>query len=84
MNKLKAKLDKLAFTGHSSLILASPLQVNLSIDLGVLDLNPYLTEVAKQTDNNVQDNTNNKSNAIVWDKTPLDFSALKKLMPMLN
>lgn len=84
MNKLKAKLDKLAFTGHSSLILASPLQVNLVIDLGVLDLNPYLTEVAKQTDNKVRDNTKNKSNAIVWDKTPLDFSALKKLMPMLN
>jgi AsmA protein len=79
LNKLNAKLDELAFTGHSSLILASPLQVNLAIDLGVLDLNPYLTEVAQPTDIKNQDNTEQQSKAIVWDKTPLDLSALKQV-----
>jgi AsmA protein len=79
LNKLDAKLDQLAFTGKSLLVLSSPPQVNLAIDLGVLDLNPYLADVAKETVQEDQENSDKESEAIVWDKTPLDLSALKQV-----
>ncbi|GAA0813707.1 AsmA family protein [Colwellia asteriadis] len=81
--KLDAKLDQLAFTGQSALTLSSPLQVNLDIDLGELDLNPYLADAAENSSKAAQSETENDTNKeaqpIVWDNSTIDLSALKQL-----
>lgn len=81
LNKLDAKLDKLAFTGDSILVLSSPMQVNVAVDLGVLDLNPYLVDVAenKAAAPKSQEKGEQTSEPIVWDNTPIDLSVLKQV-----
>lgn len=72
---LEAKLDKLAFTGQSTFVLSSPLQVNMDLDLGVLDLNPYLIDTTGV------DKTEAEQSApvIVWSNDVIDLSPLKQL-----
>lgn len=75
LNELQVKLDALAFNGSSTISLTTPLKVISNIDLGILDLNPYLPE--KTTEESPSNNST--SQAVVWDDTALDLSALGAL-----
>jgi AsmA protein len=77
LNDIAVDLDKLAFTGLADITLSEPLTVNGNIDLGILDLNPYLPEsaVAEQAASN-NDKAETKSEPLVWDDSELDLSAL--------
>lgn len=75
LNELKVKLDALAFNGSSAITLSTPLKVISNIDLGILDLNPYLPE--KTTEDSPSNDTT--SQPLVWDDTTLDLSALGTL-----
>jgi AsmA protein len=75
LNKLVVKLDALAFKGSTAMTLSSPLKVVSNIDLGGLDLNPYLPEVSAVE----PEQKEATGQPIVWDDTALDLSALKSI-----
>jgi len=77
LNDIKVELDKLAFTGLADITLSEPLTVNGNIDLGILDLNPYLPE-STETDQIASNSTSSEaaSEPLVWDDSELDLSAL--------
>ncbi|MBQ4800110.1 AsmA family protein [Pseudoalteromonas sp. MMG006] len=78
LEELIATLDELEIKGQSELNLGSRLAVNADIDLGMLDLNPYLPEtVAKQEEQ--QSEEPSEAQPIVWDDTKIDLSALNAL-----
>ena len=78
LEELIATLDELEIKGKSKLNLGSRLAVNADIDLGMLDLNPYLPEaVAKQQEPVSEEST--AAQPIVWDDTSIDLSALNAL-----
>lgn len=78
LEQLIATLDELEIKGKSELNLGSRLAVNADIDLGMLDLNPYLPEaVAKQQEPVSEEST--AAQPIVWDDTNIDLSALNAL-----
>jgi AsmA protein len=79
LSEISVELDKLVFTGSSTITLSDPLMVNANIDLGILNLNPYLPEKAtvepeKPNEDGVAGNT--KSEPLVWDDSEIDLSAL--------
>ncbi|ASM51400.1 AsmA protein [Pseudoalteromonas espejiana DSM 9414] len=77
-DELIATLDELEIKGKSELNLGNRLAVNADIDLGMLDLNPYLPEtVAKQEE--PQSEEPSEAQPIVWDDTKIDLSALNTL-----
>ena len=75
LNALMVNLDALAFKGSTTITLSTPLKIASNIDLGILDLNPYLPEPT--TEATPADDT--ASQPIVWDDTALDLSALASL-----
>jgi AsmA protein len=79
LNELMVNLDELAFKGKTSVTLSTPLKITSTIDLGILDLNPYLPE--SNTDNSAKDlpPVAAKSQPLVWDDTAIDLSALSSL-----
>ena len=78
LEQLIATLDELEIKGKSELNLGSRLAVNADIDLGMLDLNPYLPEaVAKQQEPVSEEPT--AAQPIVWDDTNIDLSELNAL-----
>lgn len=78
LEELIATLDELEIKGKSELNLGNRLAVNADIDLGMLDLNPYLPEtVAKQQE--PQSEEPSEAQPIVWDDTKIDLSALNAL-----
>ncbi|MDO6548588.1 AsmA family protein [Pseudoalteromonas carrageenovora] len=78
LEELIATLDELEIKGKSELNLGSRLAVNADIDLGMLDLNPYLPEaVAKQQEPVSEEST--AAQPIVWDDTNIDLSTLNAL-----
>lgn len=78
LEELIATLDELEIKGKSELNLGNRLAVNADIDLGMLDLNPYLPEtVAKQQQ--PQSEEPSEAQPIVWDDTKIDLSALNAL-----
>ncbi len=76
VSKLVAKLDALAIEGSSTLNLGERLNVSANVDLGMLDLNPYLPD---PVDAPAQDAEQSEAQPIVWDDTKLDLSALNSL-----
>lgn len=75
LTELVATLDKLEITGKASVDLLSRLAVTADINLGTLNVNPYLpqtAEVAKSEDKQ-------QATPIVWDDTELDLSPLSSL-----
>lgn len=74
LDNLLVTLDKLAFNGSSAITLTEPVNVVANIDLGILDLNPYLpqSKVIPQ----IKPDTETKSEPLVWDDSELDLSAL--------
>lgn len=78
LEELIATLDELEIKGKSELNLGNRLAVTADIDLGMLDLNPYLPEtVAKQEE--PQNEEPSEAQPIVWDDTKIDLSALNTL-----
>ncbi len=75
LTELVVKLDELAFKGSTAITLSTPLKVVSNIDLGVLDLNPYLPEVSSAEPVKQEPD----GQPIVWDDTALDLSALNSL-----
>ncbi|WP_105253481.1 AsmA family protein [Pseudoalteromonas sp. T1lg75] len=81
INKLVAKLDELAIEGMSTINLGERLAVNANVDLGMLDLNPYLPEPTETPAEKPADDAKGdaKAEPIVWDDTKMDLSALNSL-----
>ncbi|WP_105258441.1 AsmA family protein [Pseudoalteromonas sp. T1lg88] len=84
INKLVAKLDELAIEGMSTINLGERLAINANVDLGMLDLNPYLpepTEAAEAPAEKPAEDAKGdaKAQPIVWDNTKMDLSALNSL-----
>ena len=78
LTELLATLDVLQIKGSSELHLKERLAVKANIDLGMLDLNPYLPEAVakKQTP---QQSEEQPAQPIVWDDTKIDMSGLNAL-----
>ena len=74
LDQLIVSLDALEFKGTTSIALTTPLNVESKIDLGVLDLNPYLPEPSTVVETPPSDDK--AAQPIVWDNTPVDLSAL--------
>ena len=78
LEDLVATLDALEIKGKSELNLGKRLAVNADIDLGMLDLNPYLPEAVAKQEEPVEQN-DKPAEPIVWDDTKIDLSALNSL-----
>ena len=78
LTELLATLDVLQIKGSSELHLKERLAIKANIDLGMLDLNPYLPEAIakKQTP---QQSEEQPAQPIVWDDTKIDMSGLNAL-----
>ncbi|NRA81086.1 MAG: AsmA family protein, partial [Pseudoalteromonas sp.] len=78
LTELLATLDELQIKGKSDIKLGDRLAVNADIDLGMLDLNPYLPEgVAKEEQ--AEPAADAPAQPIVWDDTAIDMSGLNAL-----
>ncbi len=78
VSKLTAKLDALAIEGSSTLNLGERLSVSANVDLGMLDLNPYLPEPV-EAPTQAPEAEQGEAQPIVWDDTKLDLAALNSL-----
>lgn len=78
-NDLKVSLDQLDFTGKSAITLSDPLSISAVIDLGILNLNPYLPEPLDKAANDPKVSPASENQPLVWDDTALDLSALSLL-----
>ncbi|MDP2636902.1 MULTISPECIES: AsmA family protein [unclassified Pseudoalteromonas] len=78
ITELLATLDKLQIKGRSNISLGQRLEVKANIDLGMLDLNPYLPQAVakKQTPQQAE---GEPAQPIVWDDTKIDMSGLNAL-----
>ena len=74
LDQLIVSLDALEFKGTTSIALTTPVNITSKIDLGVLDLNPYLPEPSTVVETPPSDDKT--AQPIVWDNTPVDLSAL--------
>ncbi|TMP30919.1 AsmA family protein [Pseudoalteromonas rubra] len=77
LQSLKAKLDKLDIQGRSEIKLGDRLGVTADVDLGMLDLNPYLPEPVEASEQ--PDSVPGEPQPIVWDDSEIDLSALNML-----
>ena len=76
--ELLATLDELQIKGKSDIKLGDRLVVNADIDLGMLDLNPYLPEgVAKEEQ--AEPASDAPAQPIIWNDTTIDMSGLNAL-----
>jgi len=79
LSELLATLDALQIKGKSNINLGKRLAVNADIDLGMLDLNPYLPEAVAKNEDDVEPTSDAPAQPIVWDDTKIDLSALNSL-----
>ncbi|WP_077285414.1 AsmA family protein [Cognaticolwellia aestuarii] len=75
LKNLLVNLDALAFKGDTTVTLSTPIHIASNIDLGILNLNPYLPEPSAKT----PPASTTKSQPIVWDNSAIDLSALEAL-----
>ena len=75
LNELMVNLDALTFKGSTDITFSTPLKISSNIDLGLLDLNPYLPK----TTSTPTPQNDTASQPIIWDDTALDLSALNSL-----
>jgi AsmA protein len=78
---LEAKLDALEINGASTLHLTEIPLISADLDLGMLDLNPYLssTKVAAGAGEVAAASSSKPMLAVEWDDTPLDLSVLRSV-----
>ncbi|AOT06530.1 AsmA family protein [Pseudoalteromonas luteoviolacea] len=79
LKQFTAALDELAIKGRAQVNLVQRLSVNADIDLGMLDLNPYLPESAAVPEQTPEPKEDTPVQPIVWDDTEIDLSALNTL-----
>jgi len=80
LQDIELSLDKLSIKGNSQLAIADPFAVTADIDLGELDLNPYLNLVEEKETAPIKKSENeSEAQAIVWDDSAIDLSALSAL-----
>lgn len=77
LDQLIVSLDALEFKGTTSIALTTPINITSKIDLGLLDLNPYLPESSTVVETPPTDDK--AAQPIVWDNTALDLSALASI-----
>lgn len=79
LNELMVNLDSLEFKGSTAITLSTPLKISSNIDLGILDLNPYLPK--SNVNNSAEESSINDTanQPVIWDDTTLDLSALASL-----
>ncbi|MCF2910981.1 AsmA family protein [Pseudoalteromonas sp. DL2-H2.2] len=77
LQSLTAKLDKLDIQGRSEIKLGERLHVDANVDLGMLDLNPYLPEPVEAPKQ--PESAPGEPQPIVWDDSEIDLSALNML-----
>ena len=76
LNDIAVELDKLAFTGSSSITLSEPLAVTANLDLGILDLNPYMPASTDTEQTATKEQSTKEAQPLVWDETELDLSVI--------
>ncbi|MDP2565390.1 AsmA family protein [Pseudoalteromonas marina] len=76
LEELTATLDELQIKGKSEISLGNRLAINANVDLGMLDLNPYLPDAVAKKEQPTEDDSK-PAEPIVWDDTQIDLSALK-------
>jgi len=77
LTKLKLALDELDVNGQAVVDLAKKLSISADVDLGMLNLNPYLPVKPEQVV--AQEDKKQVSQPIVWDDTPIDLSGINSL-----
>lgn len=81
LSKLDASLDELAIKGSAKLALTNVPKITANVDLGMLNVNPYLPESIdvpeESTDQTTQ--TSSEPQPIVWDDSKIDLSALNSV-----
>ncbi|TMN78456.1 MULTISPECIES: AsmA family protein [unclassified Pseudoalteromonas] len=78
LEELTATLDELQIKGKSEISLGNRLAINANVDLGMLDLNPYLPDAVAKKEQPTEDDSK-PAEPIVWDDTQIDLSALNAL-----
>ncbi|KJZ04889.1 AsmA family protein [Pseudoalteromonas piscicida] len=78
LNALEATLDELVIKGQSKVTLSGKPDITASVDLGMLDLNPYLPEPVEKPQTQPE-SEGAPAQPIVWDDTAIDLSALNSL-----
>ncbi|WP_286890557.1 AsmA family protein [Pseudoalteromonas sp. ESRF-bin5] len=76
LEELTATLDELQIKGKSEISLGNRLAINANVDLGMLDLNPYLPDAVAKKEQPTEGDSK-PAEPIVWDDTQIDLSALK-------
>ncbi|WDE07610.1 AsmA family protein [Thalassomonas viridans] len=83
LSQVNAGLDELSVKGAADIHLTTPLDIRGDINLGVLDLTPYLPPTSNKTQGETppvnETPAPGKPQPIIWDKTPIDLTALKML-----
>ncbi|KZN64653.1 AsmA family protein [Pseudoalteromonas luteoviolacea] len=79
LSRLSAELDALKIAGNASVNLKERLSVSADVDLGMLDLNPYLPEPVEVAEETPTEQEKAPSQPLVWDDTEIDLSALNQL-----
>jgi AsmA protein len=79
LTELMVNLDALAFKGTTAITLSSPLKISSNIDLGILNLNPYLPESNMDTISEEPPAKDKVNQPLIWDDTPIDLSALSSI-----
>ncbi|WP_448548507.1 AsmA family protein [Thalassotalea fusca] len=75
LSEMELSLDALTIKGEANIDISQILTINANVNLGMLDLNPYLPEPVKSA----QPVESSEAQPIVWDETPIDLSALAAL-----
>lgn len=74
LSSFKMALDELAMKGSASVVATATPSINAEIDLGMLNLNPYLP--AEQEKQGSNDKQSEQAQPIIWDNTEIDLSGL--------
>ncbi|MBE0361966.1 AsmA protein [Pseudoalteromonas ulvae UL12] len=77
LSSFKMALDELAMKGSASIVTTAVPSISANMDLGMLDLNPYLPVEQAHEDNN--EKQSEVAQPIIWDDTELDLSGLNAI-----
>ena len=81
LSKLDARLDELAIKGSAKLALTNVPKITANVDLGMLNVNPYLPESIDVPEESTEQTTQTPSEPqpIAWDDNEIDLSALNSV-----
>ncbi|MEW6983012.1 AsmA family protein [Colwelliaceae bacterium 6471] len=80
LKDLTLTLDDLAIRGGSRLTFSTPMNIQADVDLGILNLTPYLASNENTAKTTPEITTSNDEQApVVWDNTAIDLSALNNI-----